>query len=391
MGHGEVSMSISARPYYVILTGSKNNAGDFLIKHRAKQLFAWLRPDRDVVDVDGWKAFDDATLDLVNGSHALILMGGPALQEKMRPRVYALVDDLDRIKVPIVSMGIGWYSHRGGWADTHQYPLSRPTLELLDRIESSGLISSVRDYHTLNALACHGYKRYAMTGCPALYSQPHLDVPVTVPETVSKVGVSLGVTMKSSPRMFLQMQEVVSAAKKRFPSANVEVVFHHAVNQDYMKTHGAAKGLHHAQQRFLAWLQQEGTSYVDISGSADNLMNYYESCDLHIGYRVHAHIFMSSISKPSVLLSEDGRGIALKEVIGGGAMNAYLHCSKNKVIMGMHKLSLPFDDYLPMPDFAGDIVRFLDTELSGGVRLYQTRENITLHFPVMKKFIESLP
>lgn len=42
------------KDYYVILTGSKNNAGDFLIKCRAKneKLFAALRPDRDIVDLD---------------------------------------------------------------------------------------------------------------------------------------------------------------------------------------------------------------------------------------------------------------------------------------------------------------------------------------------------
>ena len=38
---------------YVILTGSKNNAGDYLIKYRAKQLFANLRPDRKIIDING--------------------------------------------------------------------------------------------------------------------------------------------------------------------------------------------------------------------------------------------------------------------------------------------------------------------------------------------------
>lgn len=40
--------------YYVILTGSKNNAGNFLIKHRAKKLFTALRNDRKLVDLDAW-------------------------------------------------------------------------------------------------------------------------------------------------------------------------------------------------------------------------------------------------------------------------------------------------------------------------------------------------
>ena len=39
-------------PYYVTLTGSRNNAGDFLIRHRAHNLLRDLRPDRDIVDMD---------------------------------------------------------------------------------------------------------------------------------------------------------------------------------------------------------------------------------------------------------------------------------------------------------------------------------------------------
>jgi hypothetical protein len=59
------------KDYYVILTGSKNNAGDFLIKYRAKKLFAALRPDRDIVDLDAWKPFDAATLELVSKATVL--------------------------------------------------------------------------------------------------------------------------------------------------------------------------------------------------------------------------------------------------------------------------------------------------------------------------------
>ena len=50
-------------------------------------------------------------------------------------------------------------------------------------------------------------------------------------------------------------------------------------------------------------------------------MNYYSKVDLHIGYRVHAHIFMNSIAKKSILISEDGRAKGVKGVIGGIVWN----------------------------------------------------------------------
>ena len=47
---------------YVILTGSKNNAGDYLIKYRAKKLFAELRPDRSIIDINGWEQLNSCLL-----------------------------------------------------------------------------------------------------------------------------------------------------------------------------------------------------------------------------------------------------------------------------------------------------------------------------------------
>ena len=40
---------------YVLLTGSRNNAGDFLIKHRAMALLRALRPDRELIDRNAWE------------------------------------------------------------------------------------------------------------------------------------------------------------------------------------------------------------------------------------------------------------------------------------------------------------------------------------------------
>ena len=91
----------------MILTGSKNNAGDFLIKHRAKKLFEATRPDREIIDFNAWEPINKKKLDVVNQSKCLILMGGPALQKNMYPGIYKLTENIDEIKVPITTMGIG--------------------------------------------------------------------------------------------------------------------------------------------------------------------------------------------------------------------------------------------------------------------------------------------
>ena len=145
MGVSSLTENKLSNKYYVILTGSKNNAGDFLIKHRAKEILKVERPDRDIIDIDGWKTFDEKTLQIVNNAEALILMGGPALQRDMYPKVYPLVSDLDKITTKITMMGVGWKSLSGNWEDTKDYPLSTSTRKLLKRIERDDLLASVRD------------------------------------------------------------------------------------------------------------------------------------------------------------------------------------------------------------------------------------------------------
>lgn len=68
------------------------------------------------------------------------------------------------------------------------------------------------------------------------------------------------------------------------------MVFHHSLDKDKFTTHGATSMHNQRNNEFAKWLEEQNINYVDISGSAENLINYY-SVDLHIGYRVHVHIY----------------------------------------------------------------------------------------------------
>lgn len=381
------------RDYYVILTGSKNNAGDFLIKHRAKKLFAVLRPDRDIVDLDGWKPFDQATLELVNKAKALILLGGPALQAPMYPGIYALTPNLDDIKVPVTTMGIGWKSISGSWQDTYDYPLSDKTLALLDKINKSGLLSSVRDFHTLNSLAFKSCSNFLMTGCPAYYDVDHMGKQPEFPEKINRVAFSLGVSFIESPSMEKQMKAQVLQLKEYFKESAFEVVFHHGLNPDsFLKTHGAKKRHNLRHNEFASWLQEHGIGFVDISGSAENLINYYSAVDVHIGYRVHAHIFMNSISKFSILISEDGRGKATEKVIGGMVVDGFLKYKNNLFAKVLNKLVSGYDRYSANSNASEDVTKHIEYQrLTKGHGINVSRSLIDSNYKIMSKYIEMLP
>ena len=381
------------KDYYVILTGSKNNAGDFLIKHRAKKLFAALRPDREIVDLDAWKPFDAATLELVNSAKALILMGGPALQMNMYPGIYALTANLDAITTPITTMGIGWKSINGSWQDTYDYPLSASTQQLLNKAVNSGLPLSVRDFHTFNVLAFKGIDNVVMTGCPAYYDLDFIGKPFNPPQTFTKVAFSLGVALVDSPAMEQAMKTQVLHLKQWFADSEFEVVFHHALSAGtFLKAYRNGHTHNSKHRKFADWLTREGVAYVDISGSAKRLMDYYSSVDLHIGYRVHAHIFMNSVRKPSVLLAEDGRGKAVEKVIGGIVINGVERFKTDFFSKFGSRLVPGFERYVVNPFVSREIKVALACEQQNqGRRFNVSRFMMDENFEVMKDFLARLP
>lgn len=376
---------------YIILTGSKNNAGDFLIKKRSIELLEWIRPDRTVIDVDRWLPLTDKTLSMINQSKALILVGGPALRYEMYPAIYPLVEDLDKIAPPILTMGIGWKDKTGSWADTAKYPLSRKSLTLLSRIQRSNYASSVRDYHSLNVLKNYGFDNYLMTGCPALYNRYFFDKKFNKDQKIKKIGFSLGVSFLHSNQMKGQMLDLLFKLKNAYKEIEICVAFHHSLSDLYMKTHGASQEHLEKHQQISYILEKEGISYVDISGSAQNLIDFYSSCDFHIGYRVHAHIYMISSRKPSILIAEDGRGKGLHGILGGLVFNAYKN-SNHSLLSKIKKRVLSYNTQEVNSHLLSDVPFFFDYERQNGYPL--TRKAISAKietYSVMNSFLKQLP
>lgn len=378
--------------YYVILTGSKNNAGDFLIKHRAKQLFKSERPDRKIIDFNAWEKLDDQKLDIVNNSEALILMGGPALQYDMWPGIYKLTDDLNEIKVPIILMGIGWKSKSGSFLDTYDYPFNKTSMQLLTKVEESGYLSSVRDFHTLSTLHNYGFNNLLMTGCPAYYDYDYLNKDHALQSSeLDKIAFSLGVSFISSPNAERMMKQNILKCRDYFNEQDFTVVFHHSLNKKrFLQTHGNKKHIN-AHLKFVEWLKQVDIKYIDISGSAENLIDFYSRMDLHIGYRVHAHIFMNSISKPSILITEDGRGKAIPYVIGGIVLNGITGVKDSTLSKVYNKLNI-MDKHSINPHIDKEIIKNIEYEKETNFnRIRTSRKIIDENHKLMKRFLHQLP
>jgi hypothetical protein len=347
--------------------------------------------------MNSWEAFSDKQLEIVNGAVALILLGGPALRRDMYPKVYPLVADLDRIKVPITIMGAGWHASPGTWEDSRAYTFTPATLSLLQRIDAGSTSLSVRDYRSLNALGVAEITKGMMTGCPALYIPEKIGHPfVGFPNTeVKSLVISPGVTFIRSAALEQQLKHLITALRSGFPAADLTVAFHHSIQPEVLKKayDNDQTAAADRQLAVVKWLNEQGVNYIDISGGVDKLIQVYNAADFHVGYRVHAHIFMCSQRKPSVLLTEDGRGRGLKDVLGGVIFDSWKkreYSVKDRIRQKVTQQKS--ERYVAFSGIAADVKRIVNYEQQHQYpRFSQPQQRIDLHYPMMEAYIMGLP
>jgi polysaccharide pyruvyl transferase WcaK-like protein len=232
-----------------------------------------------------------------------------------------------------------------------------------------------------------------MTGCPALYELDFIGKKSEGPAVIQKIAFSLGVSYYYHEGMRRQMLQLIEGIANRFGKEKLTVYLHHKLNLSDFK-----------HRSMLDSIEQLGVKYEDISGSEEGLVRAYGECDYHVGYRVHAHVHASSMSRPSILLNEDARGKGFYTVMGGTIIDAYYTLPRfnrqeaslmYKAMGAIKKLVSIFNSRLPMEPYehlAKDVLLHMAYEMEHGFpRMQQSRASIDVHYVQMKRFIEQLP
>lgn len=206
-------------------------------------------------------------------------------------------------------MAMGWKG-RNGFPDTvNKYDFSDATMSLLHRIEKDGFPLGCRDLYSEAVLKRSGINNTVMTGCAAWYDLKYVDS-----TQLNNFGSEIRKIYVSEPARienFNQFIGVINFLKSRFPKAEIKAVFHRGVSTDEYTSDKAGKAL----AELCSKLNQMNIPYEDISFGSDKLSTY-EECDIHIGYRVHAHIYNLSQRRRSILIQEDGRGSGVNQALG---------------------------------------------------------------------------
>lgn len=291
----------------VTLTGAFRNAGDYLIGHRARAL---LREyvDGDILNLNRLALTEENYADF-NKSRAVILCGGPAYQPQIYPKIYPI--DLDRIETKVVPMGLGWKGNLAQKPADFKFP--EPAEQFIRRIHENIKLSSVRDDITLSIIKGMGIDNVSMTGCPAWYDLDFIDQDYHFDANPKRIVFSL--PAKPQPDTF----GIIDFIAKQFPKAEKILALHHG-----WRPSKSAKGneMRNWHLKVAARGALRGWATVSIADGLDKMLELYGSTDLHIGYRVHAHLFSLSHRIPSILIAEDSRGVGQVESMGGHALLA---------------------------------------------------------------------
>jgi polysaccharide pyruvyl transferase WcaK-like protein len=268
-----------------------------LIGARAKALLAEF-VDEEIIPLDRFKAIDDH-LDTINKARCVILCGGPAYTSSIYPGVYPLTEDLSKIKVPIIPYGLGWSGKPMN--DPLSFQFDEHSKAFLNNVHKSITASSCRDVLTEQVLKNQGIKNVTMTGCPVWYDLPSIGKSFKENDDVKKIVI----TTPASQALLFQTLKVVRLTKKKFPKAKLYLSFHRGILPG--KGNGMRKFISYALMCLGSFFIKPSIKITNVEGDLRKI-KYYDDCDFHIGYRVHAHLYFLSKRIPSILINEDGRG-----------------------------------------------------------------------------------
>ena len=280
-----------------LLHGAIKNAGDFLIKKQTNILLKYCFPD---CSIDEYYRNKNIEQDLpeINTHDIVIFAGGPLYYNGFYPYLAPLVDNLSKIKIPIMMLGAGWWDLSTNVNILYNYKFSEAMNSLLSRAISDTKLLGCRDFATVNVLRNNGFDNIIMTGCPAWYNLDNIGITRYTGVELSKcktICISDCGNIENYPIAI----ELMRFIKHFFYNSKIYFVCHRGLaNLDLDK-----------------FITENNIQYINIAGN-DTGFQIYDKCDLHIGFRVHAHIYNLSKRKLSILIEEDSRGSSLNETLG---------------------------------------------------------------------------
>jgi polysaccharide pyruvyl transferase WcaK-like protein len=353
------------------------NVGDQLIVESAKKLIKSIKNDNDFLEFSRDEDLTDY-LEKINNTKAIIMPHFGLRDPDMYPNTYKLVNDLSKIKIPLIPIGIGWKGFPGDSETLQTLKYSKNTQQFLKYISNQIQTMICRELFTCKILENHNITNTKMGGDCAWYDIEKIGKKMKCPEKIRKV-------VFTTPYMGMYLEQAKSIIKmisEKFPEAHKICSLH--TGFDKIKT----------DKEIIEYAKEKKFEIKDVSSDISKI-SFYKDCDLHVGYRCHGHIAFLRNRIPSILINEDGRGVGFSYTFGIGGFNGFLRKKKNifKLLGKFSRHKFVSKQVIPDLNLDKKISNFIDKEQKICFSEYQKVSEIIdeTYENVMKPFIRSLP
>ena len=257
---------------------STENVGDLFIVDSIRRILKF--DESRSIRIDPRKPITQEHIDSINRTDAAVITGTNLWYRQMaRPGRWTFtIDDLKKIKVPIIPLGVGTTRHYG---DDNAF--DPDTAEQIRLIHASCKLGSARDPRTVEALNEAGIKNVAMTGCPTMFRSLSPTWSLKQKQT-KKVVVTVRHGQKANVRLLV----------KQLAKAGLDPVV--AAQQD--KDNFLTRSIPLVQKSVPTLYEYDIAPYTKLIDESIGA----------IGWRLHGNMIHLAHGNPAVLFSNCSRG-----------------------------------------------------------------------------------
>ncbi|EPJ44436.1 MAG: hypothetical protein OFPII_34690 [Osedax symbiont Rs1] len=263
-----------------------------------------------------------------------IIAPGFSVSNNVYPELFTLYEDLGRLK-NFFPIGCS-FQHISPSIDAFNTAYNKKTLDFLKLIVDISGPLPCRDQLIVNMLNDRLNIPAIYSGDMAIYDEKVVNTTFNPPTVINSVVVTIQHHLKYLEQSIILLKTI----KKEFPHAKLFIAYHSTPG--YMPLTVASRA------------QQLGFEILHQYGEVGNL-EFYKNIDLHIGYRLHGHIYFLRNRKPSILLVEDARSFGFAK-------------TKGTSIGCFEAFSLKEND--PCIDVPSQVLDFVRQEINNGFESY---------------------
>jgi polysaccharide pyruvyl transferase WcaK-like protein len=281
-----------------------NSLAKLLNTHECKYLFT------------SRKGLSETDIEKINSTKVLILAGANQLNDNFTIVPGMNLSILERIKVPIVPFGIGIHG-----IQKYNSSMSDLTKQILRYIHKKIIFSAWRCPLTIEYLNYHLpelTEKFLLTGCPVMY-----DDKILRNSDFSHDVKTVVLTVTERGDFWERETKTIDFVAQHYRSCHKILSLH----QDFLEIQSSDQQNVWKNLQIKVFRQYDQTPFslreyakhrdfkIFHPESVDECWKFYSSCDLHIGSRLHAHLYFLSQTKKSFLTYVDERCVGFSQAL----------------------------------------------------------------------------